>query len=679
MGKILKAIIVALIIASGIYSMSICIDYINRRSDRRGESTIATKIEIEDNIDDYSITYELNSGTANNPEKYNLFTKTFMLQNPTRDNYKFTGWTGSNGDTPQLSVTICKGSCGDLHFVANFALILEAPELNVDNNVISWNEIYGASGYKINVNGVDVQTVIHELSSPLYTIKNYCIPGTNIIKVKAIGNEQNNEITTIVDGPYSNSINYSTSKLEAPVVSFSGFNIHWNQVNNAECYKVNIGVNSVIVSETSINVLNYVDLFTVTHTTNIRVQALASLESNIMDSALSNNVAYVRPTLDSIEFEVENGILSWNFDEKVTQYSVHINGEVAENYTGNAELNLSQYASDFISGTNAIRITASSLGYDDMVAVFNFEYTKPDELENTTLNFILDRHVNSWTLYNGAYVSINRTTLNVTEMYVDAQFYVPELTITKMLLKNANPTNFELLLNNCTLAEIAILMDNAYEQGMTTTIINASGFFKYRTDNIVLAEYVPQQISINARYNEMYIEPTFDQNEIVLSKNEGFYSNYYYVDGKFPNDNWGSSYTHQIYTSFQFDDREKNQFSLGCTKYDNGNITYELSYRGQTLTLSDFNTYLLEAKFRINDNFYFKFTKPIEEVIEEINSYLNNERIEYVQNSNYQHTYDTFYISSEIIINDFIKVYSNDGIQINTNCLFKLTYNSRNY
>lgn len=68
----------------------------------------------------YTITYELNGATNNNPNIYTENTETFTLQRPTKKGYIFTGWTGSNGDIPQLDVTIFKGSSGNRHYVANF-------------------------------------------------------------------------------------------------------------------------------------------------------------------------------------------------------------------------------------------------------------------------------------------------------------------------------------------------------------------------------------------------------------------------------------------------------------------------------------------------------------------------------------------------------------------------------
>ena len=69
---------------------------------------------------DYTITYDLAGGTATNPANYTIETNTFMLVAPTRSGYIFTGWTGSNGNTPQTSVSIAKGSTGDKSYTANW-------------------------------------------------------------------------------------------------------------------------------------------------------------------------------------------------------------------------------------------------------------------------------------------------------------------------------------------------------------------------------------------------------------------------------------------------------------------------------------------------------------------------------------------------------------------------------
>lgn len=74
------------------------------------------------NINTYTIGYDLQGGTVAkaNPTKYNVETESFTLNNPTRYLWIFTGWTGSNGSTPQEVVTIAKGSTGNKNYTANW-------------------------------------------------------------------------------------------------------------------------------------------------------------------------------------------------------------------------------------------------------------------------------------------------------------------------------------------------------------------------------------------------------------------------------------------------------------------------------------------------------------------------------------------------------------------------------
>ena len=76
------------------------------------------------NAGTYTITYELDGGGTSelNPTTYNIETPTFTLHNPTKEGYTFTGWTGSNGDTPQTTVTINTGSTGNKTFTAHYSI-----------------------------------------------------------------------------------------------------------------------------------------------------------------------------------------------------------------------------------------------------------------------------------------------------------------------------------------------------------------------------------------------------------------------------------------------------------------------------------------------------------------------------------------------------------------------------
>lgn len=78
--------------------------------------------------DEYLITYVLDGGRLkegkSNPNSYTKKTSTFTLNNPSKPHYTFIGWTGSNGNTPQTTVTMEKGQNeGDKEFIANYQII----------------------------------------------------------------------------------------------------------------------------------------------------------------------------------------------------------------------------------------------------------------------------------------------------------------------------------------------------------------------------------------------------------------------------------------------------------------------------------------------------------------------------------------------------------------------------
>ena len=74
----------------------------------------------------YKITYDLDGGVLNDgshyPGSYAEISLPFSLSIPTKDGYEFIGWTGSNGDTPELEVRIPKGTTGNLNYKANWNL-----------------------------------------------------------------------------------------------------------------------------------------------------------------------------------------------------------------------------------------------------------------------------------------------------------------------------------------------------------------------------------------------------------------------------------------------------------------------------------------------------------------------------------------------------------------------------
>lgn len=82
----------------------------------------------------YTITYVLNGSTVSeNPSSYTIETDSFSLNNPTKEGYTFTGWTGPDNFLRTMDVTIYKGSYGDKEFIANFVKNTLNAKLTVKN------------------------------------------------------------------------------------------------------------------------------------------------------------------------------------------------------------------------------------------------------------------------------------------------------------------------------------------------------------------------------------------------------------------------------------------------------------------------------------------------------------------------------------------------------------------
>lgn len=71
---------------------------------------------------DYTITYNLDGGTvaSANPTTYNIESAQITLNNPTKDDYTFVGWTLDDSETLLTTATIPKGSTGNRTYTAHF-------------------------------------------------------------------------------------------------------------------------------------------------------------------------------------------------------------------------------------------------------------------------------------------------------------------------------------------------------------------------------------------------------------------------------------------------------------------------------------------------------------------------------------------------------------------------------
>lgn len=90
---------------------------------------------------EYSINYDLNGGELDeeNPAGYTIESPDITLNNPSKEGYEFEGWTGSNGDTPEETVTITNGSTEDREYTANFTPAVYVITYNLQDGEVSGN------------------------------------------------------------------------------------------------------------------------------------------------------------------------------------------------------------------------------------------------------------------------------------------------------------------------------------------------------------------------------------------------------------------------------------------------------------------------------------------------------------------------------------------------------------
>ena len=86
------------------------------------DSTSTKTITFTYQLINYAISYDVNGGNALSGQRtsYNIESSAYILPIPSRTGYTFIGWTGSNGTTPQKSVTIATGSTGNKSYKANW-------------------------------------------------------------------------------------------------------------------------------------------------------------------------------------------------------------------------------------------------------------------------------------------------------------------------------------------------------------------------------------------------------------------------------------------------------------------------------------------------------------------------------------------------------------------------------
>jgi uncharacterized repeat protein (TIGR02543 family) len=102
--------------------------------------------------DEYTITYNLNGGTAENTTTYTIESENITLNKPTRDGYTFTGWTGTGLENNTETVTINKGSTGNKEYTANWTVKEYTIVYNLNNGTAENASTYTIESEDITLN-----------------------------------------------------------------------------------------------------------------------------------------------------------------------------------------------------------------------------------------------------------------------------------------------------------------------------------------------------------------------------------------------------------------------------------------------------------------------------------------------------------------------------------------------
>ena len=120
----------------------------------------------------YSISYNLNGGSLIGQKTSYTVADSFTLPTPTKTGYTFTGWTGNNGVTPQKTVTVNKGTRGNLNYTANWQINTYIIDANGILNEKDGGNVAGYATIDVYINGkLDAENVIDYCKSQPYGTK----------------------------------------------------------------------------------------------------------------------------------------------------------------------------------------------------------------------------------------------------------------------------------------------------------------------------------------------------------------------------------------------------------------------------------------------------------------------------------------------------------------------------
>ena len=323
----------------------------------------------------YNITYDLDSGALaegeENPTTYTVETETFTLHNPTRENYTFTGWTGTglSGETEQVTVT--KGSTGNRAYKANWELTTFADAIIVTIKGDTGSKEYNGSeqsvtGYTMEItqNNAEHPYRLNYVECPAQTgaIAKGTDVGKHSMGLKAgdfkNSNPQYPNVTFIVEDGY---LEITQKPATITVVSTEKF---FGEKDPAFTGKV-----EGLIGEDDLGKINY-------FRTNAEVQTVGTYEK-VLDATYTKNSNYTVKVVKgnfTIKTATSDAVLSaeggeWKYDGKAHAASATVSDKTFTIYykAGDGEWTTTAPSVTNVSdGLVTVSVKATKDGYNDL-------------------------------------------------------------------------------------------------------------------------------------------------------------------------------------------------------------------------------------------------------------------------------------------------------------------------
>ncbi len=225
---------------------------------------------------------------------------------------------------------------------------LPTPIISINNNVVSWTAVTGATGYIVKVNGV--------ASNVDATTLSYTLSASATVTVVAVGDDvltKNSEESTSVS--YTKPMN----SLAAPTISITGKTVSWSAIANASGYIVNVdGVDKPMQTATS---------YTLTGSATVKVKAVGD-NTNYSDSEWSMAKTYTQTLVNSCDAYGQEGQIRFWVESNATtslEASLKTEGGFSIKLEGNAW----QYINLYMRDSSDAQIPLTTLATYDYISV----------------------------------------------------------------------------------------------------------------------------------------------------------------------------------------------------------------------------------------------------------------------------------------------------------------------